>query len=193
MAAPDSNYKHWRNLCRPGDVCFVTTTIEGHVPVLAARQIAECFIGALRFYRQKQRLLLHAYVVMPEHVHFLITLALQNEMDRLMADIKRYTSREILKWCTAQRRDDWLAVFSARGRMDGEAHSVWSRSFRSVPLYDDQACLDKIAYIHNNPVRRGLVAQPGDWSWSSADLYDHPERSEELDFLDSLRQSRRPR
>ena len=183
--------ERWQNVGHAGDVCFVTTTIQGFRPALAPEPIARMFVDALQFYRSRGEMLLHAWVVMPEHVHLLVT-PLRGSISDMMELLKRYTSRQILAWCKAHGREDDLHFFADRGRIDGERYSVWMRSFRSVPLQGDQAVLDKIAYIHGNPVRRGLAATPEEWPWSSAGAYSRPEAAApEADLFEILITTRR--
>jgi len=192
MAEMRSGYKHWRNSGQSGDVCFVTTTIEEFIPVFAEDEGAQMFLDALRFYRRRGDLLLHAYVVMLEHAHLLLTPLEDRSVSEVMKLLKRYTSRQIMDWCRREHRQ-WLAAFAARGLVDGDRYSVWQRSFRSVPVVGDQALLDKIAYIHDNPVRRGLVQAATGWRHSSARAYERPDSPDELDFLDSLSATRKGR
>lgn len=114
MADVRSGYKHWRNFGQAGDVCFVTTTIEEFVPVLAEDEVARMFLNALQFYRRRGDLLLHAYVVMPEHVHLLLTPLKGRSISDVMKLLKRYTSRQIMDWCSSDMRQ-WLDIFAARG------------------------------------------------------------------------------
>ena len=77
----------------------------------------------------------------------------------------------MLEWCRANGRTDMLSVFSRRGAVDSESNSVWERSFQSVPITNDNDALVKLRYIHNNPVKKGLVTRPEDWRYSSASAY----------------------
>lgn len=60
-----------------------------------------------------------------------------------------------------------------------------------MPVVGDQAALDKMAYIHGNPVRRGLAAEPAHWPYSSARAYEQPDGQDELDVFESLKMTRR--
>ena len=173
-----------------GVVCFVTTTVEGFCPALAPEPVARMFLDTLQFYRSRGDLLLHGWVVMPEHVHLLLT-PVRGSISDMMELLKRYTSRQILAWCKEQGRADDLRFYAERGKIDGEGYSVWMRSFRSVPLQGDQAVLDKIGYIHGNPVRRGLCQTPEDWPWSSARGYSEVAPNPEADMFESLSTIRR--
>ncbi len=164
-------YKHWQNVAKPDDFCFITTTIECFVPILGHQENAKMVLRALDFYRRKYSLLILGYVVMPEHLHAMLKLEGGICLSKLMADFKRYTSKQMLDWCRRAQKSEWLQSFTERGAADGEAHSVWQRSFRSVPVLTEHDALVKLSYIHNNPVKRGLVALPEQWPYSSANAY----------------------
>ena len=46
-------------------------------------------------------------------------------------------------------------------------HRVWQRRFYDLNVWSEKKRLEKLTYMHNNPVKRGLVSQPRDWPWSS--------------------------
>ncbi len=164
-------YKHWSNLPTSDDYCFVTTTIEDYLPVLAEPTNARMVLDALSFYRDKYAFLIHGFVVMPEHLHLMLKLERTVELGILMKDFKRYTARRIIQYCVDQSKADYLSAFERRGLMEGDRHSVWQRSYRSVPIVTPRSGMDKLRYIHHNPVRRGLVEYAEQWPYSSAGVY----------------------
>ena len=178
-----TDYKHWRNIADNQSLCFITTGLEVPAPLLAEPANAKMLLSALDFYRRKFGFLLHAFVIMPEHIHLLLQLLGTVELPKLIADFKRYTSKQLLQWCTDNHRTDLLAAFAERGAIDGEKHSVWERSFRSVPIWGAKAALTKIEYIHGNPVRRGLAVLPEDWPYSSATAYSGRESPFNVDLI----------
>ncbi|MEO0629331.1 MAG: transposase [Planctomycetota bacterium] len=98
---------------------------------------------------------LHAWVIMPEHVHLLLTPRLPDvDVPRILSAIKRRSATQIL----------------AEMRVRGDAPS---RLWQPGGGYDrnilgGSELNEKIAYIYASPVRRGLVDRPEDWVWSSA-------------------------
>ncbi|MDO8586057.1 MAG: hypothetical protein Q7T82_03365 [Armatimonadota bacterium] len=61
-------YKHWKNIAEGFDLCFITTTIERFVPLLAEPENARLLLSALDFYREKHGVLIHAYVLYPSRL-----------------------------------------------------------------------------------------------------------------------------
>ena len=56
-------------------------------------------------------------------------------------------------------------------------YRVWQRRFYDMNIWSEKKRLEKLNYMHNNPVKRGLVAEPGDWPWSSWKFYHLGDRS----------------
>ncbi len=54
---------------------------------------------------------------------------------------------------------------------DESYYRVWQRRFYPINVYSEKKRLEKLNYMHHNPVKRGLVSSPGDWRWSSWRLY----------------------
>ncbi len=64
-------------------------------------------------------------------------------------------------------------------------HRVWQRRFVPFNVYTEKKVLQKLDYMHNNPVKRRLATSPGDWPWSSWRFYYLEDRSTlEMDRLD---------
>jgi putative transposase len=118
-----------------------------------------------------------AFVLMPEHVHLLVYPTVLKEngdapVDDLLYAIKRPFSFRI-KQLLIQERSPLLAELTILERPGKTAFRFWQEG----PGYDrnfssEQAVIDAIDYIHNNPVSRGLAKKARDWKWSSARWYE---------------------
>ena len=86
------------------------------------------------------------YVVMPEHVHLLISEPERGELSVVIQMLKQITSRKL--------RPSELLHF-------------WQVRYYDFPVWSEKKRVEKLRYIHRNPVKRGLVARPEDWEWSS--------------------------
>ena len=95
-----------------------------------------------------------AWAVMPNHVHALIEPSNEWPVAKIMATWKKFIARQINGHLTAQ----------------GQAplHSFWHREYWDRFMRDERHFWQTIAYIHNNPVKAGLVSRAEDWRWSSA-------------------------
>ena len=89
---------------------------------------------------------------------------------QVMRDFKRHTARQILNLLQAENCE-WLLHqfehFHAVHKVQSE-RQVWQEGFHPVAITDDEMMVQKLEYVHNNPVKRGLVAAPEHWRYSSA-------------------------
>ncbi|MBX3353480.1 MAG: hypothetical protein KF684_11165 [Phycisphaeraceae bacterium] len=130
----------------------------------------DLFLTELDRARTLDGFLLHAFVVMPEHVHLVAT-PRTTPLANSLAAIKRRTAQTTLKeW----RRTGHPLLASALAP-DGSAR-FWQRGGgydRMIRDHDELA--EKVIYTENNPVRRGVVARAHEWAWSSAASRHSPE------------------
>ena len=126
-------------------------------------------IESLQQLREKFEVDLWAYVVMPEHLHLLIRpRRLEYRMEHLLAALKRPVSAKAKAFLQEQGENEWLRKLTV---VKGP-ESVF-RFWQPGGGYDHNVCKERtvyevIEYIHQNPVRRGLVADAHEWQWSSA-------------------------
>lgn len=97
---------------------------------------------------------LHAWCIMPNHVHILMQPAHGITMSTSMASWKKYTGRRISAWRQQHR-----------GHPPGP---VWHREFFDRYIRDEEHYRNALRYIHENPVKAGLVGKAEEWQWSSA-------------------------
>jgi REP-associated tyrosine transposase len=104
------------------------------------------FESALERVRQKYGLCVYGYVVMPEHVHMLVNEPEQGTLAQAMQSLKQGVARTL-----ALRAAD----------------PFWQPRYYNFNLWSERKFVEKLRYIHRNPVKRGLVVRPEDWEWSS--------------------------
>ncbi len=140
------NLKPTRRIAPPGTY-FVTTSTQGGRNLLQRDAVAELFVKTLYGYRSQQRFQLHAFVVMPDHVHLIITPA--ESLERAMQFIKGGFSFQL-------------------SRQLGAKSEVWARGFTDHRIRAESDFVIHRKYIHLNPVRRGLAERPEQYRYSSA-------------------------
>ena len=138
-----------RHRTAPGCTYFVTTDAWQKRSVFQVREIAEIVVSRLSECRNKGDYLLHEFVLMPNHLHLMLTPGKSTTLERAMQLIKGGSSRVIHK----QR---------------GHNMKVWQPGFHEGTIRDSQDYLTKMSYIHMNPVRAGLAERPEQWPFSSA-------------------------
>lgn len=130
---------------------FATTRTAAGKSLFQTERMANLFIEVLRSYVRARKFTVHDFVVMPNHVHILMTLPGDISIEKTMQLIK--------------------GSFSFRVKRElGFQGEVWQRGFSDVRVTDDRSfCLHQ-AYIHHNPVKAGLTSAPEEYAYGSARL-----------------------
>lgn len=163
--------KPWSFL-HSNDMYFCTDVIVGWQYVFTSPEFFELIIESLKYCQANKGLHLHAYVIMPNHLHMIISASDSNPSDT-MRDFKRYTSKQISDLLVQTRSQRLLNYFSsvARRERKGNTFKIWQSGSHPL-LIDSGGFLDqKLGYIHDNPVRKGYVEKPEHWKYSSARNY----------------------
>jgi putative transposase len=160
--------KNVRHFDEPGDAHFLTFSCYRRMPLLGKERTCRWLIDAVQAARQKHQFDLWGWVIMPEHVHLLVWPKQTNSRVRaILADIKRPVGQEAIVWLEANH-PEFLARLTVCNR-----NRTYRRFWQAGPgqdrnVFDPNAAHQIVEYIHNNPVRRGLVSEPDQWFWSSA-------------------------
>ena len=159
-------YRHWRNLGQGGDWVFITTTCLDFVHALDRDDIKDVMCGFILRHCAKHQARLDAFVVMSHHVHLLVRLADDQPVTDFMREFKRRSSA-LIRPMICQSKDREFDQQRGLNR-----NTFWQRSFRSVVVFGEKSLYQKVGYIHGNPVKAELVAEPPDYRWSSAWMWE---------------------
>jgi len=139
---------------------FVTFSRYRRQPRLRDGRLCDLLLKCLERVRRKYRFRAYGYVVMPEHVHLLVS---EPEVEVLA------TAIQALKISVARRAVSYRnAPTSANsGQMSGTSVPFWQKRYYDHNVRNYESFVGKLRYIHRNPVKRGSVEKPEDWKWSS--------------------------
>ncbi|MBI5048637.1 MAG: transposase [Deltaproteobacteria bacterium] len=159
----------WNNSGYP---YFVTTTVVEHLNVFKNETHFNILCKSLAFCKIKFTCKLLAYCLMPNHIHLVLWPDRKTAISDFMRDFKKYTSVHIRKLLELQGEIIFLQKLriNAQGKKD-QIFKLWQSRFDDLVLTDIKTLLTKINYIHENPVRKGLVSKAEDWFYSSASNY----------------------
>src|SRR5882757_10993671 len=156
----------------PQRTFFVTTSIHDNRSLLQSTRSAELFLNVLDGYRQQGKFALHEFVVMPDHLHLLLTVD---------GTISIEGAVQFIKGGFAHRA----------GKELGFQAPVWQKGFSEIRVLDETSYEHYCIYIRNNPVRRRLASTPDDFTFSSAGnsitLDPRPQGLKPMNILPSLR------
>jgi putative transposase len=162
---------------------FLTCTIVNWLPVFTRTRYIEIITSSLAFCREQKGLRLHAYVILDNHLHLI---ASSNNLSHVMRDFKRHTAKEIL--AVAQEENKlWLLKqfqFLKGAYKTNSQHQVWQEGFPPQAIATEEMLIQKLEYVHYNPVKIGLVDRPEDWRYSSARNYYGGDRVLEIDLVE---------
>ena len=168
-------------------IYFLTFRIVGWVDIFTRKIYRDCVIESLSFCQQNKGLKLYAYVIMSNHIH-LLAQSETSDMTSFIRDFKNFTSRQILDIVDngIESRRDWLKmVFAYHAKLKPkQTNQVWNHESHAELVYSPQFILQKINYIHDNPVRSGIVGNAEDFLYSSARNYAGLTSEMEITLLD---------
>jgi putative transposase len=135
--------KHFQ---QSGQLHFLTFSCYRRCQNFCTPKNRACFESALERVRQSYGLCVYGYVVMPEHVHLLVNEPERGHLAQMLQSLKQSVARTL-----ALRAAD----------------SFWQARYYDFNVWSERKFVEKLRYIHRNPVTRGLVERPEDWQWSS--------------------------
>jgi putative transposase len=146
------------------DFHFISCSCYQRRPLLKSAQERNTFLEILEQVRKKYDFRISGYVVMPEHFHVLMSEPRQVAPSTVMQVLKQRVARRLLP----NRRGDSNRRCSPE---DGGRRRFWQSRFYDFNVWNKKKHIEKLRYMHRNPVTRGLVSRPEDWEWSSFRFY----------------------
>ena len=160
-------------------VHYVTFTVHQWVDVFTRSAYTEILLNSIKHCQKNRGLEVYAWVIMSNHCH-LILKAEKGDLSDIIRDLKKFTSKSIyqaIKNNKQESRRKWLLLtLSYEGRV-----WFWEEGYHGIEIESDRMFESKVGYVHQNPVRAGIVLQEQDYLLSSAaDFYG--ERKGALDL-----------
>jgi putative transposase len=157
-----------------GHLHFLTCSCYRRLPLLGTVRARNTFVKILGEVRDRFQFALVGYVVMPEHIHLLISEPAKGTPSNVLQVLKQRVSRR-LRGKTRRRG----SAAQLQLRFCGAEKSLpqfWQPRFHDFNVWSEKKRIGKLNYMHENPVKRRLVENPKDWPWSSYGFYAKAER-----------------
>jgi len=149
------------------DLHFLTFSCYRRRPLLGTPRRRTSFLRILDEVRRRFKFVLVGYVVMPEHVHLLVSEPQRGDLSVVMQVLKQRVARRLLR--KKRKPSNQSELFPST---DGPRQQhFWQRRFYDFNVWSVKKVREKLAYMHRNPVKRGLVTSPELWAWSSFRFY----------------------
>jgi putative transposase len=165
--------------------------------MLGTAERRDRFLAILEEARQRYRFVVIGYVIMPEHFHLLMSEPEIGDPSVVMKVVKERFARKVHQE-EPGANEPGSKPGSRPGSRPGVPHSfagvphsfapfanewdphhkpkVWHKRFYDFNVWTEPKRIEKLKYIHRNPVRRGLVSEPDQWAWSSFRFYAYGEQ-----------------
>jgi REP element-mobilizing transposase RayT len=153
---------------------FMTSTIVAWLPVFAHPQFADVIFDSWRFLQRERAITIFGYVFLENHLHWIASAkgSLEDLSDQV-GRFKSYTARRIIDEmhrCGYSTLLDELRFLKMHHKVD-QTYQLWQEGSHPQQIQNDEMMVQKLEYMHANPVRRGYVDDPKHWRYSSARNY----------------------
>lgn len=160
----------------PEGFYFITNTIVGWVDLFTRPQYKDIIIKSLKFCIENKGLVVHAYVIMTNHIHLIVSTKEGVLLSNVMRDFKTHTSKKLIEEIKNinESRREWLLnkfAFEARRQVRGKDYKLWQDGFHPIELLSAEMVAQKLEYLHNNPVVERVVDEDVHYIYSSARQY----------------------
>ena len=159
------------------ELYFITSTVVDWVDVFTRPAYKHIVLESLRYCQTNKGLVIHAWVLMSNHLHMIASTDSNIPIGDIMRDFKKFTSKKIIEAIeqnAQESRSEWLLDrfrFAGMNNNRITNYHFWQDGNHVEDIYSVEFLQQKIDYIHNNPVRAEIVAHPEDYLYSSASTY----------------------
>ena len=175
LASPGSYHHDVPNLRRyygAGYLHFITFSCYQRRRFLNTKARRDLFLKVFEQVRRRYQFIVVGYVVMPEYVHLLIGEPERANPSVVLQVLKQRFARKVLR----ERRRKTNSKQALLWQSESGESQFWQRRFYDFVVWTERKRVEKLRYMHCNPVKRGLVLEPGQWKWSSYRHYAYGER-----------------
>jgi putative transposase len=169
---------------------FITFSTVQWIDALSRPEIKHLILDSFRYCQAEKGLILYAYVIMSNHVHIIAAAAESFILSDILRDLKKFTSKAIfheIKENPMESRKKWMIwLFESNGKrnINNKYFQVWQQKNHPIELSNNYLMDQKLEYLHNNPVKAGLVYEPQHYVFSSAIDYAGGRGLIPIDFLE---------
>ena len=145
---------------------FITSVTHNRLQIFQTDKVKKIVADALDEARRSAGLRIFAYVIMPDHKHLLTDNA--REIKEVLRYVNGISAKRVIDYLKANGFESSLKKLRIQERENKHKHSVYEHHSNAIRITGEDALMQKVNYIHFNPVRAGLVEHPNDYLYSSA-------------------------
>jgi REP element-mobilizing transposase RayT len=150
---------------------FFTATILEWKHLLKKDEFKQIIVDSLLFLKKEGSIVVNAFVIMPNHIHLIWQIQDGYKQDKIQMRFLKYTAQQI-KFRLIDTNDMMLNIFFVDAA--DRQYQFWERKPLSIDLWTEEVLIQKLIYIHNNPIKDpwNLVQYPEEYLYSSAKFYE---------------------
>jgi REP element-mobilizing transposase RayT len=167
-------------ITEPDKPHFLTSTVLEWMPVFTRPETVQILLDSWSHLREHHGLRLYGFVILENHCHWA---ARAPQLDKCVAKFHSYTARCIIDLLREAGVRFLLKrfAFAKRAHKRDRRYQFWQEGCHSELIWSEEVMRQKLDYIHYNPVKRGYVAEPEQWRYSSAANYSGQEGLMEIE------------
>ena len=167
---------------------FMTFQVIDWIDIFTRQLYSDIVIESLHYCRKEKGLEIWAYVIMSNHIHIILS-SKNDNLSSVVRDFKRHTARKILKEIQSNKesRREWMLQrfkLEAKKRKRNSYYQFWTHENHAIEIINQKFLMQKMEYIHMNPVRARLVEKSDDWIYSSQRNYSKLSNVLEIDIAE---------
>jgi len=161
----------------PEGIYFISFAVVSWLDVFTRNEYKDIIVDSLYYSQQNKGLEVFAWCIMTSHVHLVFRSVGKQKPEHLIGDIKRFTSKAIVQAIIdnpkESRKEFLLEQIIEAGNKSSNVnkYQFWQHDNHPIELWSNKVIDEKIDYVHNNPVKEGLVFRAEDYLYSSAAYY----------------------
>ncbi|HYV00240.1 MAG TPA: transposase [Pyrinomonadaceae bacterium] len=152
-------------ISKDSPVYYLTSVAHDRLSVFQTARLKELLCKALNEARTSARLLIFAYVIMPDHLHALI--GSQRKPSEVLRYVNGISGRRVIDYLKENTFESSLQKLERETGNRQHKYSLWDHHPNLKLIITENGLIEKANYIHQNPVRSGLVERAEDYRWSS--------------------------
>jgi putative transposase len=169
-------------LSRDSQALYITIVAKDRLPIFQTNEIKLVTCHALDEARESGNFLVFAYVIMPDHLHLLTDCP--NASADVLRRIKGLTARRVIDYLKEQGFHTSLAKLRHEEWKRKHSYSLWQQEKNVLSIFSEGMFMQKVNYIHLNPIRANLVDKATDYRWSSARIWQRRDLADEPLMVD---------
>jgi REP element-mobilizing transposase RayT len=167
---------------------YLTFQIVDWVDIFTRQTYKDIVIESFEYCKKHKGLEIFAYAIMSNDIHLMVRSKEGFRLSDTVRDFKKFTAKNILEQLRSptESRGDWILKrfeFAAKSHQRNSDFQVWTHENHAIELHSNDFIRQKLDYIHNNPVRAGIVELPEEYVYSSAKNYAGLKGKIEIEFV----------